>query len=67
VADEQGVEMYELDGAVFLRVTKNGGISIQHEEHDPSGSTSVLPSGWEGEVRIAQEYDEEQDFRRVAD
>lgn len=63
VADREGVEMFEFDGASFLRVTAEGGISIVHEEH----GTVRLPNGWEGEFRIAREYDEEEDFRRVAD
>jgi hypothetical protein len=63
LADVDGVEMYELEGATFLRVTADGGVSIVHEEHGPV----KLPAGWEGEVRIAVEYDEEQDFRQVTD
>jgi hypothetical protein len=63
LADREGVEMYAHEGATFLRVTAEGGISIVHEEH---GKVS-LPGGWEGEVRIAVEYDEETDFRTVAD
>lgn len=62
------VEMFEIkeDGAetkTFLRVTGEGGVSIVHEEH----GTVALPEGWEGEVIIAREYDEDNDFRRVAD
>lgn len=71
VADEEGIEMFEMPSdrgvRTFLRVTKEGGISIQHEDHDPTGQTSHLPCGWEGEVRIAVEYDEETDFRQVMD
>lgn len=63
IADRAGAEMYELEGATFLRVTAEGSISIVHEEH----GTVTLPAGWEGEVRIAREYDEEEDFRSVAD
>lgn len=66
VEDEAGIEMYELEGATFLRVTKDGAVSIVHEDHDPKGTTSLLPAGWEGEIRIAREYDEEQE-RRVMD
>ena len=66
VEDEAGIEMYELDGATFLRVTKEGAVSIVHEDHDPSGAVSLLPRGWEGEIRIAREYDEEEE-RRVLD
>lgn len=58
LADREGVEMYELDGAQYLRVTAAGEISIVHEEH----GIVTLPAGWEGEFRIAREYDEEQDF-----
>lgn len=61
--DRAGVEMFEMENATFLRVTAEGGISIVHEEHGPV----VLPKGWEGEIRIAREYDEELDFRSVAD
>ncbi len=67
VEDLDGIEMYEFENATFLRVTKDGAISILHEDHDPQGKTSVLPAGWEGEVRIAREYDEEADFRSVVD
>ncbi len=63
VADREGVEMYEHEGATFLRVTADGGIAIVHEEHGPV----TLPAGWEGEIRIAREYDEEGDFRSVID
>lgn len=64
LADREGVELYEQDGgATFLRVTADGGISIVHEEH----GVVKLPAAWEGEVRIAVEYDEESDFRSVAD
>lgn len=63
VAVADAVEMYELDKATYLRVTAEGGVSILHEEH----GKITLPKGWEGEVRIAQEYDEEEDFRAVAD
>lgn len=60
------VEMFEIDNRTFIRVSEDG-ISIQHEDHDPAGAISKLPAGWEGEVIIAREYDEEQDFRRVVD
>src|SRR5690349_2113511 len=63
VADLAGAEMYEQGDATYLRVTADGGISIVHEEH----GTVALPKGWEGEVRIAREYSEEEDFRRVMD
>lgn len=65
VAD--AVEMFEVeapDGVkTYLRVTAEGGVSIVHEEHGPV----TLPHGWEGEIVIAREYDEDQDFRRVVD
>jgi len=67
VEDEAGVEMFELQGRTFLRVTKEGSISILHEDHDPRGRTSKLPTGWEGEVVIAREYDYRGFFRRVGD
>ena len=67
VADREGVEMFETvdqNGVrTFMRVTAEGSVSVVHEEH----GTVTLPSGWEGEVVIAREYDEEQDFRRVVD
>ena len=60
--------MYELDGKTYVRVSGDcDGVHIQHEEHDPTATTSVLPAGWAGEVIIAEEYDEEEGFRRVAD
>ena len=68
VTDEPLVEMYELDGKMYVRVSGDcDGIHIQHEEHDPEATTSVLPAGWQGEVVICQEYDEEEGFRNVAD
>jgi hypothetical protein len=63
VVEEADVEMFEVDAEngvrTFLRVTANGGVSIVHEEHGPV----TLPKGWEGEVVIAREYDEEGDFK----
>ena len=67
IADEAKAQMFEMDGRTFLRVSKDGEISIHHEDHDPQGKISLLPAGWEGEVVIAREYDEEQDFHRVTD
>lgn len=64
-ADLDGIEMFKVEDRTFLRVTQEGGISIQHEDHDPQAHTSRLPQGWEGEVIIAREYDEEGDFRVV--
>jgi hypothetical protein len=67
LADLPGVEMYEVEDETgkrtFMRVTAEGEVSVVHEEH----GTVTLPSGWEGEVVIAREYDEEEDFRRVID
>ena len=49
VEDEPMVEMYELHGHTYVRVSGEcEGIHIRHEEHDPTATTSVLPSGWEG-------------------
>ena len=68
-SDEPLIEMYELDGKTYVRVSGDcDGVHIQHEDHDPAATKSVLPAGWEGEVVIAAEYDEEEEgFRRVAD
>lgn len=55
-ADVDGLEMYEMNDRTFIRVTKDGGISIVHEDHDPHGRVSKLPGGFEGEVPIAGEY-----------
>lgn len=67
-ADETNIEMYELEGKTFIRVSGEcDGVRIQHEDHDPQAQTSRLPAGWEGEVVIAEEYDEEAGFRRVED
>lgn len=69
VVEEQcHIEMYEKDGLTYVRVAGDcDGVHIQHEEHDPAASTSVLPAGWEGQVIIAEEYDEEEGFRQVVD
>jgi hypothetical protein len=64
-ADEAFIEMYEKDGRTFVHALKD--VALLHEDHDPTGVNSIIPSGWEGEVRIAVEYDEEVDFRKVAD
>lgn len=61
-ADIEGVEMFEMEGGLFMRVTADGGVSIVHEEHGP---ITVAPGDYE--IRIAQEYDEESDFRPVVD
>lgn len=66
--DECFVEMYELDGKTYVRVSGEcDGVRIRHEDHDPTAAVSILPAGWEGEVVIAEEYDEEEGFRRVMD
>jgi hypothetical protein len=64
---EDQVEMYELDGQVFVRIVGGVDVPVLHEDHDPVGAKSLLPVGFEGEVRIAREYDEEEDFRSVID
>src|SRR5579859_6007883 len=62
VEDEAGVEMYEHAGATFLRVTKDRLICILHQHPYPHCKVSVLAAGWEGEVSIAWEYNEEVDI-----
>jgi hypothetical protein len=59
------VEMYEKDGETYVRALADA--PIRHEDHDPGATTSILPAGFEGRVVIAREYDEETDFRPVAD
>lgn len=70
VEDQAGVELFETTDEngvrTWLRVTSDGAVSIQHEDHDPRGTTSVLPKGWEGEVVIAREYTPES-IRSVVD
>ena len=59
-------EMYQDDnGTIWVRAL--GNLPVRHEDHDPSAATSIIPQGWEGEIRGCGEYDEEQDFRRVVD
>jgi len=65
VVDPESVEMYEDNGIVWVCVV--GDAPTKHQEHDRTGQNSVLAKGWEGEVRICGEYDEEQDFRPVTD
>lgn len=60
---EADVEMYERDGEIYVRIVGNYDVPVLHEDHDPTGSKSILPSGWEGRVVIAREYDEEGDFQ----
>ena len=68
VGYEDSVEMYEAaDGQVYVRIVGDVDVPVVHEDHDPTGTVSILPKGWEGRVVIAQEYDEEQGFRRVID
>lgn len=64
VEDVPLCEMYEKDGVIFVRAL--GDLHVRHEDHDPTATISVLPKGFEGEIVIAKEYDEEGDFR-VAD
>lgn len=60
------VEMYEApDGTIWVRALAD--LPVKHEDHDPSATRSILPKGWEGSVVIAREYDEEEDWKRVAD
>ena len=60
------VEMYEdEDGTVWIKAL--GDLPIRHEDHDPTASVSIVPAGWQGEIRICGEYDEEVDFRQVED
>ncbi len=61
-ADIEGAELYQLGDRMILRVTAKGGVSITHPEH---AAILVAPGAYE--VRIAQEYDEERDFRKVVD
>jgi hypothetical protein len=61
------VEMLEKDGEIYGRIIGDVAVPVVHEDHDPTGSVSLLPPGFEGVVRIAREYDEEEDFRSVAD
>lgn len=53
-------EMYEQAGVIYVRAL--GDLHVRHEDHDPTGAISVLPKGFEGEIVIAKEYDEEGDF-----
>lgn len=65
VEDEPFVEMYEKDGEIYVRALQEAprAVRVLHEDHDPIGKTSLLPPGWEGQVVVAKEYDEEADFR----
>lgn len=61
-ADVEGAEVYELGDKMYLRVTAEGGVSLEHQEH---AAIQVAPGDYE--VRIANEYDEDEDFRPVLD
>jgi hypothetical protein len=61
-ADIDGAMIFDCGEQMFLRVTAEGGISLTHQEH---GTIQVAPGDYE--VRIAREYDEEQDFHQVMD
>lgn len=61
-ADVEGSQLFECGDKMYLRVTAEGGISLTHQEH---GAIQVAPGDYE--VRIAREYDEEEDFRSVQD
>ena len=63
--EEPYIEMYEKDGETYVRALAD--VHVLHEDHDPTGATSVLPEGWEGRIQICGEYSEEEDFRRVID
>ena len=65
---EEAVEMYEgANGGIYVRIVGEVDVPVVHEDHDPAGTKSILPQGWEGRVVIAAEYDEEEGFRSVAD
>ena len=67
IAEAQDLcEMYEgEDGRVYVRALAD--LPVKHEDHDPNAETSIITKGWEGEIVVAREYDEEEDFRRVLD
>ena len=67
VGYEDAVEMFEKDGEIYVRIDPEVDVPVIHEDHDPKGTKSILPRGWEGKVTIAAEYDEEEGFRRVMD
>lgn len=62
VVEKTGAELYELEGKMFLKVNAEGGISVAHNTHAP---VTISPDTYE--IRIADEYDEEDAFRKVAD
>jgi hypothetical protein len=51
LAATKGVEMYERDGTLYLRITANKGAELKHEEHAPI----LLPIG-DYVVRKQREY-----------
>jgi hypothetical protein len=51
VCVEEGAEVLEIGGGVYVRVTAEGGVSIVHQEH----RAILLPQG-EYRVTIQQEY-----------
>jgi len=61
VCVEDGAEVLETEGGVFVRVTAEGGVSIVHEEH----RAIVLPRG-DYRVTIQREYAPEE-IRYVRD
>jgi hypothetical protein len=63
---EELVEMYEeKNGTIWVRALAD--VPVQHEEHDPRATISILPAGWEGKITIAREYEEEKSWRPVID
>lgn len=61
-ADKELCEMYEDEnGTIWVRALAE--VHIKHEDHDPTGTISILPAGFEGRFPIAKEYDEEGDFQ----
>lgn len=61
VADPAAAEVIEIEGGLYLHVTAEGGVPIQHQEH---GLIEVPPGDYE--VRIQREYTPEE-IRNVAD
>ena len=51
LADLEAAEVYELDGGLFLSVTAEGGVAIQHQEH----GTIEIPTG-DYAVVLQREY-----------
>lgn len=61
VMDKTAAEVYEMEGALFLSVSADGGVSIRHEEH----GLITVPKG-DYSVTIQREYTPE-GIRNVAD